>query len=186
MVALGSVAAPLLVAALGIRGALLATALVVPVAVIARWRATQRLDAQAVVPEAELQALRAVDLFAPLSLATVETLAVRATAQAVSAGETIVRVGDVGSLFYVIAEGAFEAQAGPIRRRLGRGDYFGEIALLRDVPRTASVHAETDGRLYVLAREPFLAAVTGHPRSTQAADAVVDARLRASGGPPGA
>jgi CRP-like cAMP-binding protein len=121
-----------------------------------------------------------------LPLATVETLAVRATAQAVSAGDTIVRAGEVGSLFYVIADGAFEARAGPIRRRLGRGDYFGEIALLRDVARTASVHAETDGLLYVLARDPFLAAVTGHPRSAQAADAVVDARLRASSESPGA
>ncbi len=184
MVAVGSVAAPLLIAAFGIRGALLATALVVPLVVIARWRATQRLDVQIVVPERELQSLRAVDLFAPLPLATVETLAVRATARVVVAGETIVRVGEVGSLFYVIADGTCEAQAGPIVRRLGPGDYFGEIALLRNVPRTAAVHAETDGLLYVLAREQFLAAVTGHLRSSQAAEAVADARLRASGGPP--
>jgi len=156
----------------------------VPLVVIARWRSTKRLDAQAVVPERELQALRAVDLFAPLPLATVETLAVRATAQAVSAGEPIVRVGEVGTRFYVIADGRLEAQAGPITRRLGPGDYFGEIALLRDVPRTAAVRAETDGLLYVLAREQFLGAVTGHVRSTQAAEAVVDARLRASSEPP--
>jgi CRP-like cAMP-binding protein len=136
------------------------------------------------VPEPELRALRAVDLFAALPLATVETLAVRTTAQVVRADEPILRVGEVGSRFYVIADGTFEVQAGPITRRLGPGDYFGEIALLRDVPRTAAVSAETDGRLYVLAREPFLAAVTGHPRSAQAAEAVVDERLRASSGPP--
>jgi len=184
MVALGSVAAPLLIAGFGIRGALLATALVVPVVVIARWRSMRRLDTQAVVPERELRALRAVDLFAPLPLATVETLAVRAAAQVVFAGEPVLRVGEVGSRFYVVADGAFEVQAGPIVRRLGPGDYFGEIALLRDVPRTAAVRAETDGLLYVLAREPFLAAVTGHVRAAQAAEAVVDARLRASSGPP--
>jgi MFS family permease len=184
-VALGSIAAPLLIGALGIRGALLATALVVPVVVIARWRAAQRLDAHAVVPERELQVLRGVDLFAPLPLATVETLALRAAPQRMHAGEEILRVGDVGSRFYVVADGTVEAQAGPISRRLGPGDYFGEIALLRDVRRTAGVVAETDGLLYVVAREPFLAAVTGHARSAQAAEAVVDARLRASGVPPG-
>ena len=108
------------------------------------------------MPERELQVLRAVDLFAPLPLATVETLALRAAPQVVVAGEQILRVGDVGSRFYVIADGTFEAQAGPIVRRLGPGDYFGEIALLRDVPRTAAVLAETDGLLYVVAREPFL------------------------------
>jgi MFS family permease len=183
-VALGAGAAPLLIELLGIRGALLATAVVVPLVVIARWRATQRLDARAVVPERALQALRDVDLFAPLPLAMVETLAARATPWDVSADEEILRVGDVGSTFYVIADGVFEAQAGPITRRLEPGDYFGEIALLRDVPRTAAVIAETDGRLYVLEREQFLAAVIGQVRAAQAAEAVVDARLRASSGPP--
>jgi len=127
-VALGAVAAPLLIEALGIRGALLATALVVPLVVIARWRATQRLDARVVVPERALQALREIDLFAPLPLATVETLAVHAAPRAVLAGEPIVHVGEVGSTFYVIADGVCEAEAGPITRRLERGDYFGEIA----------------------------------------------------------
>ena len=107
---------------------------------------------EAVVPERELQALRAVDLFAPLPLATVETLALRALPRVVYAGEQILRVGDIDTRFYVIADGTLAAHAGPIVRRLGPGDYFGEIALLRDVPRTASVLAETDGLLYVIAR----------------------------------
>ena len=183
-VALGSVAAPLLIAAFGVRGALLASALIVPLVVIARWRAVQRLDARAVVPERELEALRAIDLFAPLPLATVETLALRATPRVVRADEQILRVGDAGARFYVVADGTVEVQAGPVIRRLGPGDYFGEIALLRDMPRTAGVVAQTDGLLYGLGREQFLAAVTGHARAAQAAEAVVDARLRASSGPP--
>jgi len=179
-VALGSVAAPLLVSGFGIRGALLATALVMPLLVIARWHAAQRLDSEAVVPERELQALRAVDLFAPLPLATVETLALHALPRVVFADEQILRAGDIDTRFYVIADGTIEVQAGPIVRRLGPGDYFGEIALLRDVSRTASVLAETDGLLYVLGRQPFLQAVTGQARAAQAAETVVDARLRAS------
>ena len=179
-VALGSVAAPLLVSAFGIRGALLATALVVPLLVIARWAAAQRLDSEAVVPERELQALRAIDLFAPLPLATVETLALHALPRVVFADEQILLVGDIGTRFYVIADGTMEVQAGPIVARLGPGDYFGEIALLRDEPRMASVVAATDGLLYVVARPPFLQAVTGQARAAQAADTVVDARLRAS------
>ena len=184
-VALGSILAPLLIALLGVRGALLATALVLPLVVIARWRAAQRLDAQAVVPERELEALRAIDIFAPVALATVETLAIRSVPRVVFADEQILLAGDVGSRFYVIAVGTVEAQAGAVLRRLGPGDYFGEIALLRDVKRTASVVATSDGLLYVLGREDFLRAVTGHVRSTQAAQTVADARLRASSAPVG-
>jgi MFS family permease len=180
-VAAGSVAAPLLIAGLGIRGSLVATALVLPLVVVVRLRALRRLDARAVVPERPLATLRALDLFAPLPLATVETLALRTLPLAVVAGDRILRRGDVGSLFYVIVDGAFEVDAGDVRRPLGPGDCFGEIALLRDVPRTAGVSAVSDGLLYVLAREDFLLAVTGHARSTQAAETMAEARLRASG-----
>jgi MFS family permease len=179
-VAAGSILAPLLIALLGIRGALLATALVFPAVVAVRWRAIGRLDGQAVVPERELAALRAVDLFAPVPLATVETLALRALPRVVFADEQILLPGDIGSRFYVIADGEMEVQAGSVIRTLSPGDYFGEIALLRDVKRTAAVIARSDGLLYVLGRDDFLRAVTGHARSTQAAQSVADARLSAS------
>ena len=180
-VTVGSVLAPLLIALFGIRGALLATALVLPAVVIARRRALLRLDSHAVVPERELEALRAIDLFAPLPLATVETLALRALPRFVAADEIIMRRGDVGDHFYVIADGDVEVQAGPTIRHETPGEYFGEIALLRDVPRTGTVVATTDGMLYGLGRADFLCAVTGHARSKQAASAVTAARLRASG-----
>jgi len=151
-----------------------------PLVIAARRRALRRLDASASVPEHALQSLRALDLIGPLPLATVETLAARALAQRMLAGERLVRRGDVGSLFYVLVEGAVEVDDGTHLRRYGPGNYFGEIALLRDVPRTASVTAVSDGALYVLEREDFLRAVTGHVRSTQAADTTAEARLRAS------
>ncbi len=177
-VALGSVLAPLLISLFGVRGALLAAALAMPAVVVARRRALRRLDARATVPERELRALRSLDVFAPLPLATVETLALRAEPRVMCADERILRLGDVGDRFYVIADGSVEVQAGEAIRHEGPGEYFGEIALLRDVPRTATVVAVTDGLLYALGREDFLRAVTGHVRSTQAVRAVADARLR--------
>jgi MFS family permease len=180
-VAVGSVLAPLALLLLGIRGALVAVAVFAPAIAIARQRALRRLDAGVAVPERELQALRNLDLFAPLPLATVETLALRALPQLMFADERVLLAGDVGDRFYVIADGHVEVQAGPTVRDEGPGEYFGEIALLRDVPRTATVVAVSDGLLYALSREDFLRAVTGHVRSSLAARTVADARMRASG-----
>lgn len=180
-VAIGSVLAPLLVALFGISGALLVVAVATPAVAFARRPSLRRLDAGAVVPERELQSLRALDLFAPLPLATVETLALRALPRVVGADERVLRAGEAGDRFYVIADGHVEVQAGPTVRDEGPGEYFGEIALLRDVPRTATVVAVSDCLLYALSREDFLRAVTGHVRSSHAARSVAEARLRASG-----
>ena len=110
-----------------------------------------------------------------------EQLAARLTPVHASAGEEIIRVGDHGDRFYVVDKGEVEILVdGEPPRREGAGSYFGEIALLRDVPRTATVRAATDVELFALDRDDFLPAVTGHAGSAQAADAVIGTRLGVS------
>ena len=107
-----------------------------------------------------------------------ELLASQLEALTVPAGTEVIRQGDPGDNFYVIESGRMRVTVdGAPAGELGPGDSFGEIALLRNVPRTATVVAEAESRLRVLAREEFLDAVTGHAPSARAADAVVGARL---------
>jgi CRP-like cAMP-binding protein len=99
---------------------------------------------------------------------------------AVPAGTAVVREGDPGELFYIVEEGALAVTvAGETRPPIHPGGFFGEIALLRDTPRTATVTATDDCRLLTLGREQFLAAVTGHAETAAAADLVVSRRLGA-------
>jgi CRP-like cAMP-binding protein len=116
-------------------------------------------------------------MFAPLSLAAKEHLAARLAPVAVPAGARVVTAGDAGDRFYIVDSGDLEITVGDMHKPARAGDYFGEIALLRDTPRTATVTATTDAHLYELDRADFLAAVTGHALATSAAHEVVDARL---------
>jgi CRP-like cAMP-binding protein len=107
-----------------------------------------------------------------------EQLATRLAPVHASAGDEVIRRGDHGDRFYVVDKGEVEILIdGEPARREGEGSYFGEIALLRDVPRTATVRAATDTELFALDREHFLAAVTGHAGSAQAAENVIGSRL---------
>jgi len=77
----------------------------------------------------------------------------------------------------VIAAGrAVVSRDGHVIRELGPGDVFGELALILDVPRTATVTALQPMRLSALAREPFLAAVTGNQLSSDALRSLIAAR----------
>jgi MFS family permease len=174
----GGLLAPVLIELLGIRGALIASGAILPALAAIFWRRLTAIDRAHPAPTREIELLRAVPIFAPLPAATLEQLAVQLTPVSLPAGREIFRQGDAGDRFYVIARGSVGVSIdGAAAGVLGPGDYFGEIALLRDVPRTASVIARTDVELFALEADDFVAALTGHAPSAAAADAVVATRL---------
>jgi MFS family permease len=176
---IGAAVAPALISWLGLKGALIATGAFLPALAALTWVRVARIDAAAPAPDkSELRILSSVPIFAPLPGMTLEHLAGRLVPLRVDSGTVIVREGDPGDRFYLVAEGTVEvSEYGRAIAELGAGGYFGEIALLRDVPRTATVTARTSVVLYALDREDFLAAVTNHEPSAEAAEEVVSARL---------
>lgn len=181
----GAAVAPLLLAAGGERPALVVTGLVLPALVLLCDRALVAADARAPLPPPEAELLRAVPLFAPLPLATVEHLAARLAPVDVHPGDVVVEQGAPGERYFLVQEGEVEVvRDGEAIGTLGRGEGFGEIALLRDVPRTATVRARGHARLLALDRDVFVPAVTGNPRAVQAAERLVRERLEAPAGRP--
>jgi MFS family permease len=176
-IGLGAALAPVLIAWIGIRWSLVVTGAFLPILAALTWRRLLTIDAQSKPPEA-VGLLERIPLFAPLPTPQLELLAAQLEPVDVTSGTEVIHQGERGDRFYVVETGRFEVTVDGARvGELGPGDFFGEIALLRDVPRTAAVKALADGRLLALGREDFLAAVTGHPPSVRAADAVVGARL---------
>jgi hypothetical protein len=177
-IATGALLAPLAISAFGTRGALIVTGAFLPVVALAVWTKLATIDREVEAPTEALALIRAHPIFAPLSPPTLEQLAASAEIVDVTTGSTLVRQGDRGDRFYLVRSGELEvAVDGEQAGILGSGDGFGEIALLRDVPRTATVTAQTDASLLALDRDDFIAAVTGHAESLEAADAVVTSRL---------
>jgi predicted MFS family arabinose efflux permease len=176
--AAGAAIAPVLIDGLGISATFAIAAALTPVVVLSRRRTIARFDVEGAVQTRQFSVLRSLDVFAPLPLATIETLARLSHEVTYASGEVVIREGDGGDLFYAILEGRAEvSQHGRNVRTEGPGEYFGEIALLRDVPRTATVTADGDLVLLSLDRDAFLTAVTGHHRSRRAAQATADQRL---------
>jgi MFS family permease len=177
-VALGAIAAPLLLNWLGTRGALIVAGSLLPLVVIPAWPRLNAIDRASEVPVERLKILRANPIFAPLPGSTLEQLAGALEEVGAPAGEEIVRQGESGDRFYLIKEGTLDVFVdGKLVQSLGPADSFGEIALLRDVPRTATVKARTEAVLYALDRRHFLAAVTGFGPSLSAAEGVIGMRL---------
>ena len=176
-VSVGSIAAPALVSAIGTRPAFAVVGFILPLLVAMTYTRLAAIDRTIAAPGAESELIESVDIFAPLPLAAKERLATKVIPISVGAGEPIIRAGDIGDRFYIVADGelAIESDREPAKAR--RGGYFGEIALLHDVPRTATVRATVDSHLYALARDDFLAVVTGYSAVDTAARAVAQERL---------
>lgn len=181
MLGLGSVAVPALVAISGPRQALVLAGLWIPLVLVVAWRALRAVDAAAVVHVRELELLRGVPMFAALAPPTIERLARRLVPVRLPAGSWVIRQGEVGDRYYVIDRGEVDVFVDDAHvRHQGPGSVFGEIALIRKVPRTASVRATTDLLLYALERDVFLAVVAGHPETRAGAESLVSSQFEPS------
>jgi MFS family permease len=182
--AIGSVAAPILVAAIGPRGAFVAVGLFLPVIAVLALRPIRAVDRSAVVVDpTTMSLLRNTAIFAPLGPMALERAARKLVPVKVEADAVLMREGDPGDRFYVIVEGEVEVSSGgAVLSRLGPGEYLGEIALLRDVPRTATATTATPCSLVAMERNAFLAVMTSSATSRSVADDEIDRRLATGGG----
>jgi MFS family permease len=176
--AIGSMVVPALVALGGASAALIGVGALLPALALLRFKTLRMIDAEATVPIVEIGLLRSLNVFAPLPAPVLEGLARGLVAERFAAGSVVAREGEPGESFYAIADGEITVSAqGRTLASRGRCEGIGEIALLRDVPRTATLTARTNALLYRLDKESFLAAVTGHAPAAEAADSVVEDRL---------
>ena len=179
-VAIGSIAAPLVVRAIGPRPAFVFVGSILPLLALLTYRKLVAID-RTVAPAPELELIDRVPMFAPLSIATKEQVAASLLPVSVPAGEVVIRAGDAGDRFYIVDHGELDIDAGGRHTTAREADYFGEIALLHDVPRTATVKAAVDSELFALRRADFLSAVTGHSAARAAGEAIAETRLKRSG-----
>jgi cyclic nucleotide-binding protein/MFS transporter len=176
--ALGSLVAPGLLALAGTRGAFIAAGVALITFTALSWRRLLRTDAAGIVRPRELAALMSVPFFTSLSAPALERLAAALIPVSARPGTRIIVQGQTGDRFYIIASGTVEvAIDGVAVRQLGPGQSFGEIALLREIPRTASITAVTQVELLALDRHHFVETVTGQPVAAEAAEAVIHAHL---------
>jgi MFS family permease len=176
--ALGAIGGTGLAALLGTRGALLALAALLPAFVVLRWGPLRSFEMGVPVEERAYSLLRGDPIFEPLPVAILERLSHDLILVEVGSGEEIISQGGLGDRFYLIDRGEVAVFKDGVRRGTqGPGESFGEIALVRDLPRTATVRATEPVRLLTLQRDRFITAVTGHLRSSEAAQAVAEARL---------
>ncbi|HEY7526969.1 MAG TPA: cyclic nucleotide-binding domain-containing protein [Candidatus Limnocylindria bacterium] len=183
--AIGSILAPLLVALAGEGTAFLLAAGAMLVTSGLAWPALRRLDTLGAARQQDVELLRGIPMFEPLGPAAIDRLACALVPVHAHPGTVVVQQGDPGDHFYIVTSGRVLVTVdGREVREEEAGESFGEIALLRSVPRTATVRALEPTEMVLLERSPFLEAVTGLPASEAVAHAVADARLAVAGEPP--
>jgi len=178
--ALGALLAPLVVLVVGVQSTVIVFGLVLPAGIALAWAGLRAIDRHALVPVRAMTLLREAAIFAPLPQPSLEWLARQTRWITVERRGVLIAQGDVGDAYYVLETGALEiSQDGrQIRVCDARADGVGEIALLRDVPRTATVTAQVTSVLLMVRRAEFLEIVAGHPPASEAARLVMTARSK--------
>jgi hypothetical protein len=168
--AAGAMMVPLLIQLGGAPAAFAGMACISPLAVLAAARRIRVIDEDASIPVVEMGVLRNTPIFSALPGASLETLAREARYSNAPTGTRIVTEGEQGDLYYTITDGSVVVTKGDREiRRMGSGEGFGEIALLRTATRTASVIAASDTTVLAVGRDAFLTAMRAHPAVTAAA-----------------
>jgi MFS family permease len=181
LVAFGGLLASALVSGFGSQGALVATGGILPVAALVVFPSLRRAEHDASGREETARLLRADSLLGMLSLSVVEELAAVVQPVAFQDGDYLIREGEAGDGYLIVSRGNVDvSQGGTLLQRLGPGHGVGEISLLRDIPRTASVRAVGPVETLSLGRDAFLTAVTGQSAVRLAADAIVADHLARS------
>jgi MFS family permease len=176
--AAGALVVPAILAAIGLEATLIVVGAVLPLLALVTYPILRRVDDAAIVPQRELALLRGVPMFAPLPLTMIEHLARDLEPVQYATDERVITQGEAGNCFYVIARGTVEiVHDGELVKVLGPGDGFGEIALLSERPRTATVVVRDGMEGYRLLRPAFLEAVTGHPHAAVAGHELMSTRL---------
>jgi MFS family permease len=184
-VALGSIVAPLMIALLGVQGALVAVGAVAPVVCLLWWRRLTAIDGSVAVRTDDILLLRQVPMLRPLPVPVIESLAQGLRRTGLGAGEVVFEAGDIGDSFYVVIEGSVEVlDQGRVVRTMGAGEGFGEIALLGSTTRTMTVRAVDRVELYGISSDVFLPAVTSISEARSEAEATRWAYLRHAPGTP--
>lgn len=176
-IAAGSLVAPIAIDVMGSRGTLIAAGGLLAALAALAHTSLARIDEGMDVRAGDLELLQRTHIFAPLPYAGLRRLAASLGELHAERGDEIVRQGEEGDVVYVIDQGRVSVtRNGEELGELGPADVFGELALMLDVPRTATVTATEPVLLRTVARAPFLAAVTGNELSHAALERLVAAR----------